>query len=97
MTDPPIELLDLLDTDYADILASSRYPALELQLVKSGINPSEARIKTKFLTLVRQKPETPEEWATLTEAWEVACEYEPTVEDFRALLIYGMNDSICKK
>jgi hypothetical protein len=61
MTDPPIEQLDLLDTDYADILASSRYPALELQLVKSGINPSEARIKTDFLTLVRQKPETPEE------------------------------------
>jgi hypothetical protein len=32
MTDPPIEQLDLLDTDYADILASSNYPALELQL-----------------------------------------------------------------
>jgi hypothetical protein len=46
---------------------------------------------------VRQKPETPEQLATLTEAWEVACEYELTVEDFRALLIYGMNDSICKK
>ena len=34
---------------------------------------------------VRQKPETPEQWATLTEAWEVACEYKPTVEDFRLL------------
>jgi hypothetical protein len=52
MTDPPIEQLDLLDTGYADILAHSRYPALELQLVKSGINPSEAHIKTNFLTLV---------------------------------------------
>ena len=34
---------------------------------------------------VRQKPETPEQWATLTEAWFVACEYKPTVEDFRLL------------
>jgi len=35
--------------------------------------------------LVRQKPKTPEQWVALTEAWEVACEYEPTVEDFRLL------------
>ena len=34
---------------------------------------------------VRQKPKTPEQWATLTEAWEAACEYKPTVEDFRLL------------
>jgi len=34
---------------------------------------------------VRQKPDTPEGWATLTEAWEAACEYKPTVEDFRSL------------
>jgi len=85
MTDSPLEPLDLLDTDYANILANSSDPSFELQLVKSGINPSEARIKTNFLTLVRQKPETPEQWATLTEAWEVACEYKPTLEDFRLL------------
>ncbi|MEG3925603.1 MULTISPECIES: hypothetical protein [unclassified Microcoleus] len=97
MTDSPLEPLDLLDTDYADILASSSHPPFELQLVRSGIDTAEAPIKTNFLTLVRQKPETPEQWTPLTEAWEVACEYEPTVEDFRALLIYGMNDSICKK
>jgi hypothetical protein len=75
----------LLDTDYAHILASSSHPSFELQLVKSGINPSEACIKTKFLTLVRQKPETPEQWAALTEAWEAACGYKLTVEDFRLL------------
>jgi hypothetical protein len=40
----------LLDTDYAHILASSSDPSFELQLVKSGINPSEARIRTNFLT-----------------------------------------------
>jgi hypothetical protein len=97
MTDPLIEQINLRGTDYADILASSSHPSFELQLGRLGINSSEARIKTNFLTLVRQKPETPEQWTPLTEAWEVACEYKPTVEDFRALLIYGMNDSICKK
>ena len=50
MTDWPLEQINLLDTDYADILASSSHPSLELQLVKSGINPSEARMKTNFLT-----------------------------------------------
>lgn len=50
MTDSPIEPLDLLDTDYTDILANSRHPSFELQLVKSGIDPSEAHIKTNFLT-----------------------------------------------
>jgi hypothetical protein len=84
MTDSPLEPLDLLDTDYADILAHSSHPPFELQLVR-WINPSEARIKTNFLTLVRQKPKTPEQWATLTQAWEVACEYKPTVENFRLL------------
>jgi hypothetical protein len=42
-------------------------------------------MKTNFFTLVRQKPKTPEQWATLTEVWFVACEYKPSVEDFRLL------------
>ncbi len=33
MTDSPLEPLDLLDTDYADILAHSTHPAFELQLL----------------------------------------------------------------
>jgi hypothetical protein len=85
MTDSSIKQINLLGTDYADILASSSHPSFKLQLVKSGINPSEARITTNFLTPVRQKPETLEQWAPLTEAWFVACEYKPTVEDFRLL------------
>ena len=62
----------------------------------AGINPSEAHIKTNFLTLVRQKPETPEQWAALSEAWEVACEYKPTVEDFRLLaeFLWENQDSV---
>jgi hypothetical protein len=45
---------------------------------------------------VRQKPKTPEQWATLTEAWFVACEYEPTVEDFRLLaeFLWENQDSV---
>ncbi|MEG3833917.1 hypothetical protein [Microcoleus sp. Z1_C3] len=64
--------------------------------MRSGIEPSEARITTNFITLVRQKPETPEQWATLTEAWKVACEYEPTVEDFRLLaeFLWENQDSV---
>ena len=79
------EQLDLLDTDYADILASSIYPALELQLLRLGIDPAGARTTSNFLALVRQKPETYEQGATLTEAWFVACEYKPTVEHLRLL------------
>jgi hypothetical protein len=96
MSDWLLEQINLLDTYYADILASSSDPSFELQLVKSRINPSEARIKTNFLTLVRQKPETHEQWATLTEAWFVACEYKPSVKDFRLLaeFLWENQDSV---
>ena len=49
MTDWPIEQINLLDTDYADILASSD-PSFELQLVRFGVDAAEARTKTNFLT-----------------------------------------------
>lgn len=86
MTNLPIEPLDLLDTDYADILAHSSDPSFELQLVRFGVDAAEARIKTNFLTLVRQKPETPEEWEALTEAWETACGYTPNAQDFQLIV-----------
>jgi hypothetical protein len=34
---------------------------------------------------VRQISDTPASWEALAEAWEAACEYRPTVEDFRLL------------
>lgn len=86
MTDSPIEPLDLLDTDYADILAHSSDPSFELQLVRFGVDAAEARIKTNFITLVRQKPDTPEQWAALTEAWEAACGYTPYSQDFQQIV-----------
>jgi hypothetical protein len=59
MTDRPIEQLDLLDTDYADILASSSYLTLKLQLLRLGIDPAEAGTTSNFLTLVLQRCNTP--------------------------------------
>lgn len=50
------------------------------------MDAAEARIKTNFITLVRQKPETPEEWAILTEAWEAACGYTPNSKDFQRIV-----------
>ncbi|MEG4850938.1 MULTISPECIES: DUF4129 domain-containing protein [unclassified Microcoleus] len=86
MTDSPIEPLDLLDTDYADILANSSHPSFELQLVRSGIEPARARTATNFIALMRQKPDTPEGWAALTEAWEEACGFEPELEHLQLLV-----------
>ncbi|MEG4023732.1 hypothetical protein [Microcoleus sp. S13C4] len=86
MTDSPLEQIDLLDTDYADILAHSSDASFELQLVRFGVDAAEARIKTNFLTLVRQKPETPEEWEALTAAWEAACGYTPNTQDFQQII-----------
>jgi len=86
MTDSLIEPLDLLDTDYADILAHSSYPALELQLVRLGIDPAEARTTTNFLTLVRQRSDTPASWAALAEAWEAGCGFEPNLEHLQLII-----------
>jgi hypothetical protein len=81
MTDSPLEQINLLDTDYADILASSSYPALELQLPRP--KPAPQAISS---ALVRQKPETPEQWAALTEAWEAGCGFDPELEDFQLIV-----------
>ncbi len=86
MTDSPVEPLDLLDTDYADILASSSYPALELQLLRLGIDPTQARTTSNFLALVPQKPNTPEQWAALTKAWEAGYGCDPELEDFQQIV-----------
>lgn len=86
MTDSPLEPLDLLDTDYADILANSSLPPFELQLVRSGIEPAKARTTTNFIALMREKPDTPEGWAALTEAWQEACGFEPELEHLQLLV-----------
>jgi hypothetical protein len=86
MTDSPLEPLDLLDTDYAGILANSSHPTFEMQLVRSGIDATKARTATNFIALMRQKPETREGWAALTKAWEAACGFEPELEHLQLLV-----------
>lgn len=86
MTDSPIEPLDLLDTDYADILANSSDPSFEMQLIKLGIDATEARTTINFLTLVRQRSDTPASWAALAEAWEAGCGFEPNLEHLQLIL-----------
>ncbi len=86
MTDSPLEQINLLDTDYADILANSSHPAFEMQLIKLGIDAAEARTTTNFLTLVRQRSDTPTSWAALTEAWEAGCGFEPELEHLQLLV-----------
>lgn len=85
MNDPNIEPLNLLDTEYIDILSNSRQPNFELQLIQLGINPPEARVSTDFIALLKTQPSTPEEWEQLMEAWEKACGYRPTPEHFQIL------------
>jgi hypothetical protein len=47
MTDPPVEKLNLLDTEYANILACCSYPAPKLQLLRLGVDPASARTTAK--------------------------------------------------
>jgi hypothetical protein len=35
---------------------------------------------------VRQKPNTPEQWAALTKAWEAGYGFEPELEDFQQII-----------
>jgi hypothetical protein len=80
-----IERINLLDTEYAEILANSPNPGVEIRLIQMGVNPNIARRKTNFLTLVQHKPTTPEEWQVLTTAWKEAYGYSPD-EDNIALI-----------
>lgn len=86
MTDSPLEPIDLLDTDYADILANSRIPEWELRLVKGGTDPKKARVIISFIAQVRERTDTPESWAAITEVWEANGGFEPHLEKFQELL-----------
>lgn len=83
MTNPSIEQLNLLDTEYADIMTNSSSPELELRLVQLGIDPAEARIKTRFMALVQRQPETLEEVEELMASWEEACGAKPTKQQLQ--------------
>lgn len=81
----PIEPLNIFDTDYGEIVYNSNNPSFELQLVKQGIDKVEARMKTKFITLLQKKPETFDELEELISAWEEACGYRPNSQHLEAI------------
>lgn len=85
MNDPSIENLNLLDTEYADILANSIHPSFELRLIQLGLDPQEARSKTRLITLMSRKPQTKEDWENLKAAWQDACGYQPSDDAFTSL------------
>jgi hypothetical protein len=61
MTDSPIEPIDLLDTDCADILAHSSHP-LKCNWFGRGLMQHPPASKPISSPAVRQKAETPEQW-----------------------------------
>lgn len=48
--------------------------------------PQKPASKPTSSPALRQKPETPEQWAALTTAWEAACEYTPNSKDFQQIV-----------
>lgn len=82
MTNSPIEKLNLCDTQYADILLNSINPGFELGLIAQGVEPEEAGVKARFITLLSRKPETPEAWQELRKSWTETLGKEPTDKDF---------------
>ncbi len=85
MTEEPIEHLNLLDTDYAEILSNSCNPNFELKLVSLGVDREEARLKTRFITLLQKRPLTPEAWEELLTAWEQACGDRPNADQLHLI------------
>lgn len=69
------------------IIFNSDNPSFELQLVKQGIDRTEARTKTKFVTLLQKKPETVKELEELVNAWESACGYRPDSSHLEAIAL----------
>lgn len=76
----PYQHFNILDTEYADIIANSSDPQFELSLVNLGVDIKEARTKVRLLTLLKKQPQNSEEWEALLNAWEDACGDRPSNE-----------------
>ncbi|MFW6296843.1 MAG: hypothetical protein ACOC04_06600 [Halothece sp.] len=66
----PSEDLQLLDTEYADIIANSPHPDVEINLRQCGNESEEARRQTQWLTVLSREPKTQEEEKRWIETWE---------------------------
>ena len=83
MTDSPIEKLNMLNTEYAQMLANSSGNDLDIQFMRLGINPTQARNQLRFLALMKRQPETIEATQELIDAWEAVWGCKPTKEDIQ--------------
>ncbi len=55
-----IEKIDLLDTEYVEIMANSKNAPLELYFIRTGLSLEEARAETNSMQVIEKKPETDE-------------------------------------
>jgi hypothetical protein len=81
----PAEKLQILDTEYADLLANSPCPPVELNLREWGAEPEEARRQTQWLTVLSKPPQTPEEEEQWFETWEEVTGRTISTKEFQAL------------
>jgi hypothetical protein len=88
---PPTEDLNLLDTDYAEIMANSPSPNLEMYLRQWGSDAKEAREQTQWLTVLSKQPQTREEEEQWLKTWEEVTGRTISTEEFLALaeLLWG--------
>ncbi|MCT7971235.1 hypothetical protein [Laspinema olomoucense] len=67
MTNP--EPLDLLDTDYAALIATDYDPNLERLIKAAGESPRDAVVLTRLVGLVQKPIETEEDWQEFEAVW----------------------------
>ena len=82
MTEPLIQNLDLLDTEYADAVAQGRDPIQEAkerliyqQIVAWENNPEDVEAKAIFLSLLGNPVVNDAQFEILISAWKDACGY----------------------
>jgi|LakMenEpi03Aug12_release.lakeMendotaPanAssembly.Ray.scaffolds.fasta_scaffold1455922_2 hypothetical protein len=62
---------DMMDTEYAQLIAQGYDPNLERELVDLGESQEEARKLARIVGLTKDKPpETDEEWEEFMQVWE---------------------------
>lgn len=71
MTNLPIQDLGMTDTEYATLAALGYDPKLESMMIEAGSSPKDARLLTRIVGLVKDKPpETDQEWDEFMNVWE---------------------------
>lgn len=85
------EEISLLDTEYADIIANSPQPDVEINLRQGGAEAEEARRQTQWLTVLSREPKTQEEEEQWIQTWEEVTGRTISEQEFLTLyqLLWG--------